>query len=55
MQIAHLPAAQGSPLIVTDEDRVIALLRNDFMGGAEQATSAVDAFLHGIATSGKFA
>ena len=49
-EIARLPAAQGSPPVLTDEEGVIAFLREDFMGGAEEAASAVDAFLHAIAS-----
>ena len=49
-EIARLPAAQGSPPILTDEEGVIALLRDDFMGGPEEAASAVDAILHAIAS-----
>ena len=49
-EIAWLPAAQGSPPVLTDEEGVIAFLRDDFMGGAEEAASAVDAFLHAIAS-----
>ena len=45
----HLPAAQGSPTILTDEEGVIAFLQDDFMGGAETA-SAVETFLHAIAS-----
>ena len=49
-EIARLLAAQDSPIILADEEGVIALLRDDFMGGALEAASAVDAFLCGIVT-----
>ena len=43
---------KDSPIILADEEGVIALLRDDFMRGAPEAASAVDAFLrvHGIVT-----
>jgi hypothetical protein len=44
-KIAHLPEDEGTPPISTDEDGVIALLREDFLGGAKEAASAADAFL----------
>jgi len=33
-----------------DGEGVIALLRDDFMGGAQEAAIAVDTFLHAIIT-----
>ena len=47
--------SSGSPRppVLTDEEGLIAFLRDDFMGGAEEAASAVDAFLHAIASFGK--
>ena len=45
-EIACLSAAQGSPPILTDEEGIVAFLRDDFMGGPEEAASAMDAFLH---------
>ena len=43
--IACLPVAQASPPVLLDDEGVIALLRDDFMGGAEEAATAVDTFL----------
>ena len=48
-KIAHLPEADGTPPILTDEDGIVALLREDFLGGAKEAASAADAFLHNVA------
>ena len=46
--------SSGQPLVLTDEEGVIAFLRDDFMRGTEEATSTVDAFLHAmIASFGK--
>ena len=39
-----------SPVLVDDEG-VVALLRDDFMGGAQEVTSAGDSFLYNIITS----
>ena len=33
--VAALPAAQASPPVLTDDEGVVAFLRDDFMGGAE--------------------
>ena len=48
--VASLPAAAASPPVLFDDEGIIALLRDDFMGGAEEAAIAVDTFLHGIIT-----
>ena len=49
-KVAHLPGAQGNPHILTDEDGIVAFfLREDFLGGAKEAASAADAFLHAVA------
>ena len=37
---------------MTDEDGIVALLREDFLGGAKEAASAADAFLHNVANLG---
>ena len=44
--VACLPAADDSPPVLFDDVGIIALLRDDFMGGAEEAAIAVDTFLH---------
>ena len=49
-KVARLPAAQASPQVLSDEEGVIAFLRVDFMGGAEEATSAAHAFLQAVLT-----
>ena len=46
--VACLP--DTSPPVLLDYEGVIALLRDDFMGGAEDAGIAVDTFLHAIIT-----
>ena len=46
---AHLQGAEGTPPILTDEDGIVAFLREDFLGGTKEAASAADAFLHGVA------
>ena len=48
--VACLPAAQASAPVLNDGEGVVALLRDDFMGGAEEAATAVDTFLHAIMT-----
>jgi len=48
--VAGLPAADDSPLVLFDDEGIIALLWDDFMGGAEEAAIAVDTFLHAIIT-----
>ena len=51
--IARLPAAHASPQVLSDEELlegVIAFLRDDFMGGAEEATSAAHTFLQAVIT-----
>ena len=47
-KIAHVPGlgAEGTPPILTDEDGIVAFLREDFLGVAKEAASAADAFLH---------
>ena len=47
-----MPSAQGMPPALSDEDGVVALLRDDFMGGSLEAARAVDAFLRGILAFG---
>ena len=37
---------------MSDDKGLIALLRYDFMGGAEEALIAADAFLHAVITYG---
>ena len=49
-KVARLPAAQASPPVLSDEEGVIAFLRDDFMGGAREATSAALAFLQAVIT-----
>ena len=41
---------QASPPVLSDEEGVIAFLRDDVMGGAEEATSAAHAFLQAVIT-----
>ncbi len=47
--VAFLPAAQASTPVLSDGEGIVALLRDDFMGAAEEAI-AVDTFLHGVIT-----
>ena len=47
---ACLPAAQASPLVLLDDEGVVALLRDDFMGGTGEAAIVVDVFLHAMMT-----
>ncbi len=44
--MASLPVAQDSTPVLVNDEGLIALLRDDFMGGAEEAVSAAEAFLH---------
>ena len=46
---AHLPGAEGTPHTLTDEDGIVAFLREDFLEGAKEAASAADGFLHAVA------
>ena len=50
--LAALPTAQAFPAALTDDEGVIAFLRDDFMGGAEAALIAADTFLqlHAVIT-----
>ena len=48
--ITSLPLSHASPPVLVDDEEVVALLRDDFMGGAQEAASAVDSFLHDIIT-----
>ena len=48
--IASLPAAHASPAALIDDEGVIAFLRDDFMGGAHEARTAADSFLHAVIT-----
>ena len=48
--LAALPTAQAFPAALTDDEGVIAFLRDDFMGGAEAALKAADTFLHAVIT-----
>ena len=51
-EVARLPAAHDSPPLLSDEEGVIAFLRDDFVGGAilEEATSASHTFLQAVIT-----
>ena len=44
----HRPLPHGP--VLSDEVGVIAFLRDDFMGGAEEATSAAHTFMQAIIT-----
>ena len=46
--VVALPAARGMPLALSDEDSVVALLRDNFLGGSPEAARAVDAFLRDV-------
>ena len=48
--VASLPGAHIRIPVLSDEEGLIALLRDDFMGGAEEAVEAADAFLHAVIT-----
>ena len=48
--VACLPAAHGAPPVLRDDDGLVAFLRDDFMGGAEAAAIAADAFLLAVIT-----
>ena len=48
--LAALPAAQAFPAALTDDEGVVAFLRDDFMGGAQAALVAADTFLHAVIT-----
>ena len=48
--VASLPGAQDSTPVLADDEGLIALLRDDFMGGAEEAVLAADAFLYAVIT-----
>ena len=47
-QLVALPVAQVMPPALSDEDGVVALLRDYFMGGSPEAARAVDAFLRDV-------
>ena len=49
-KVARLPAAQASPPVLSDEEGIIAFLRVDFMGDAEEAIGAAHAFLQAVIT-----
>ena len=49
-ELAALPAAQALPMALTDDEGVVAFLRDDFMGGAQAALVAPDTFLHAVIT-----
>ena len=49
-KVARLLAAQAFLPELRDEEGVIAFLRDDFMGGAEEATSIAHAFLQAVIT-----
>ena len=40
----------GFPAALTDDEGVVAFLRDDFMGGAQAALIAADTFLHAVIT-----
>jgi len=46
-ELASLPAAHGSHPVQFDERGLVALLRDNFMGGTREAARAADAFLRG--------
>ena len=48
--IASLPAEPASPAALIDDEGVISFLRDDFMGGAQEALTAADSFLHAVIT-----
>ena len=48
--LAALPAAQAFPVALTNDEGVVAFLRDDFMGGAQAALVAADTFLHAVIT-----
>ena len=48
--VTSLPGAHDRIPISSDDEGLIALLRDDFMGGAEEALIAADAFLHAVTT-----
>ena len=48
--LAALPTAQAFPAALIDDEGVIAFLRDDFMGGAEDTLIAADTFLHAVIT-----
>ena len=48
--LAALPAAQAFPAALTDDEVVVAFLRDDFMGGAQAALITADTFLHAVIT-----
>ena len=48
--VAGLPRAHAFPPVLVGDKGVVALSRNEFMGGAQQAAIAVDSFLHDIIT-----
>ena len=48
--VTSLPGAHDRFPALSDDEGLIALLRDDFMGGAEEAIIAADAFLHAVIT-----
>ena len=48
--VASLPEAQDCNPVLSDDEGLISFLRDDFMGGAEQALISADAFLHAVIT-----
>ena len=48
--VASLPRAQESTPVLEDDESLIGLLRDDFMGGAEETVAAADAFPHAVIT-----
>ena len=48
--VASLPGAQDIAPVLTDDEGMIALLRDDFIGGAEEAATAADTFLLAVIT-----
>ena len=48
--MASLPEAQDCNPVLSDDEGLISFLRDDFLGGAEQALITADAFLHAVIT-----
>ena len=48
--VASLPGAQDTAPVLSDNEGMVALLRDDFIGGAEEAATAADTFLLAVIT-----
>jgi hypothetical protein len=48
--VASLPGAQDTAPVLSDSEGMVALLRDDFIGGAEEAATAADTFLLAVIT-----